>query len=92
MPEGAVAAKLLFTTAPVPYLQGAPEWTSYIYVDVHNDCPEITSPRSPIKLRLLQVDLAVKDSRVASNTAWVFGTSVPWADSPPMLDHAARKL
>jgi hypothetical protein len=79
MPEGTVAAKLLFTTAPVnevPYLQGAPEWTGYIYTDVHNDRPEVTSPRSLLKLRLLQIDLAVKDSRVASTTGWVFGTYV----------------
>ncbi|UGX94285.1 hypothetical protein G6321_00053630 [Bradyrhizobium barranii subsp. barranii] len=79
MPEGTVAAKLLFTTAPVnevPYLQGAPEWTGYIYRDVHNDRPQITFPRSPLKLRLLQVDLAVKDDRVANTTGWVFGTYV----------------
>lgn len=79
MPDGTVAAKLLFTTAPineVPYLQGAPEWTGYIYTDVHNDRPKITDPRSPIRMRLLQIDLAVKDNRVASTTGWVFGTYV----------------
>jgi len=79
MTEGTVAAKLLFTTAPVsevPYLEGSPEWTAYIYSDVNNPAPAPGSPRSVVKVRLLQVDIAVKDSRVADTTGWVFGTFV----------------
>jgi hypothetical protein len=79
MPEGAVAAKLLFTTAPVsevPYLVGAPEWSAYIYSDVNNPAPPPGSPRAVIKVRLLQIDVAVKDSRVGNTTGWVFGTFV----------------
>ena len=78
MPEGTVAAKLLFTTAPVsqvPYLQGAPAWTAYIPA---SPVPGVTPPpgRSAQQVRLLQIDVAVKDSRVASKTGWVFGTFV----------------
>ena len=79
MPEGTVAGKLLFTTAPVsdvPYLQGAPEWNAYVYSDLSNPTPPPGSPRSIVKVRLLQIDIAVKDSRVASTTGWVFGTFV----------------
>jgi hypothetical protein len=79
MPEGAVAAKLLFTTAPVaevPYLSGAPEWNAFVYSDVNNPTPASNSSRSVIALRLLQIDVAVKDSRVADTTGWVFGTFV----------------
>jgi hypothetical protein len=68
--EGSVASKLLFTTAPVsqvPYLHGAPEWVA----DIHRsqDPQEIEQTR----VRLLQIDLAVRDSR-SLNAAWVFGT------------------
>src|SRR5262249_4778841 len=54
MPEGTVAAKLLFTTAPiseVAYLAGAPEWNAYIYSDVNNPAPAPGSPRAVIKVR-----------------------------------------
>jgi hypothetical protein len=30
--------------------------------------------RSPIPVRLLQIDVAVKDNRAAGTTGWVFGT------------------
>lgn len=79
MPEGTIAAKLLFTTASVeevPYLQGAPTWNAFVYSNVHDDKPKMTSPRAVIWVRLLQIDVAVKDSRVAGKTGWVFGTFV----------------
>ena len=69
--NGAVAIKLLFTTAPVaqvPYLDGAPEWQGNIGRTV--------SQRSPQTLRLLQVDVAVRETRNSSRTGWVFGTFV----------------
>jgi hypothetical protein len=77
-PEGTVAFKLLFTdgsTDKVPFLKGSLEWTANIY------------PRNPLKLveseikrvnrtvRLLQIDIAVKDNR-AKSTGWVFGTFI----------------
>jgi hypothetical protein len=79
MPEGTVGAKLLFTTATVaevPYLNGAPEWDAYVYQDVHASAPKQTDPRAITKVRLLQIDIAVKDSRAGSTTGWVFGTFV----------------
>ncbi len=79
MPEGTVAAKLLFTTATVqqvPYLAGAPTWQAYVYANPNNGSPSPTSPRAVLPVRLLQIDIAVKDSRVASTTGWVFGTFV----------------
>lgn len=79
IPNGTVAAKLLFTTATaseVPYLVGAPEWNSYVYADVNDPTPAPNSPRAIMKVRLLQIDLAVKDPRVANTTGWVFGTFV----------------
>jgi hypothetical protein len=78
-PNGTVAAKLLFTTAPVtevPYLQGAPQWQAYVYPDPSELNPQATGPRAVLRLRLLQVDIAVKDERAADTTGWVFGTLV----------------
>lgn len=78
-PEGTVAAKLLFTTAPireVPYLSGAPEWTAYVYANPNNPRPNLGDPRVLTKLRLLQIDIAVKDSRASATSGWVFGTFV----------------
>jgi hypothetical protein len=68
-PEGTVACKLIFTTATtteVPYIQGAFEWTANIGA--------IGSPRTDRTVRLLQIDIAVKDHR--SPIGWVFGTFV----------------
>ena len=83
-PEGTVAAKLLFTTAPVsmvPYLAGSPEWNAYVYADPHIQSSEIPNDpakrmRAVLAVRLLQIDIAVKDSRFASTTGWVMGTFV----------------
>ena len=78
-PEGTVAAKLLFTTAPlgeVSWLAGAPEWDAYIFTDLNN--PGNIDPkarRAVQKVRLLQIDFAVKDKR-STATGWVFGTFV----------------
>jgi len=81
MPEGTVAAKLLFTTATeaeAPYLKGAPTWHAYIYANRHDR--DFLAPRGSRRVvrnvRLLQVDIAVRDSRVNSSTGWVFGTFV----------------
>ncbi len=79
MPDGTVAAKLLFTTAPVtevPYLAGAPVWNAFVYSDPNDPAPKATSPRAILQVRLLQIDVAVKDRRVAGTTGWAFGTFV----------------
>jgi len=76
-PEGTVVVKLLFTAASeaeVPYLKGTLEWDVNV-----NDLPRSDvdcrsdATRSVQKLRLLQMDLAVKDKR-APITGWVFAT------------------
>lgn len=90
MPEGTVAAKLLFTTASdaeVPYLAGSPTWPAYVYAQVNAQNPAPT--RAVVPVRLLQIDIAVKDHRAP--TGWVFGTFVygggpqgdPAAPCPP---------
>lgn len=68
-PEGSVSFKFLFTTATaadVPYLNGAPE----VVVATNRARPD-----QPMRMRLLQIDIAVKDSN-ASETGWVFGTFI----------------
>lgn len=68
-PDGTVAFKLLFTTATVaqvPYLANALEW------DVH--IARTGSTRTIQKVRLLQIDVAVRDNRADATTGWVFGT------------------
>ena len=78
-PDGTVATKLLFTTASeaeVPYLKGAPRWRAYVYADANEPDPTATSPRAVLELPLMQIDVAVKDRRVADTTGWVFGTFV----------------
>ena len=73
----AVSAKLLFTTATdsqVPYLAGSKKWDANINGKVGE------AARSVQSVRLIQVDLAVKDP--ASPTGWVFGTFIYDKDSP----------
>ncbi|GEC41658.1 hypothetical protein EME01_57300 [Sinorhizobium meliloti] len=69
-PDQTASFKLLFTNATkeqVPYLDGAPEVLAFIDKATGGG-------RGEQKLRLLQVDIAVKDPRSA--TKWVFGTFV----------------
>jgi hypothetical protein len=68
-PLHTVACKLIFTTAPleeVPYLEGSLEWEG----DINRS--SAAGPRP--KLRLLQLDVAVRDARANVTTGWVFGT------------------
>lgn len=68
-PLHTVSCKLIFTTTPlneVPYLEGSLEWEG----DLNRSSG--TGPRP--KLRLLQLDVAVRDSRANATTGWVFGT------------------
>lgn len=73
-PEGSYAIKLLFTSTPpsdVPYLTGSLEWRAAI-----GDKGVITP------MRLLQVDVAVKDSRASATSGWFFGTFIYDAATP----------
>jgi hypothetical protein len=78
-PEGTVTAKLLFTNASpqeVPYIANSFEWQANIHTAQRG-----TNDRSPATVRLLQVDIAVKDSR-ATNTDWVMMTFAYHQDAP----------
>lgn len=69
-PDGTVTVKLLFTTATVaevPYLANTFEWDAHV-------SPVGTDARTIQTVRLLQIDVAVRDSRANSTTGWVFGT------------------
>jgi len=73
-PEGSYAIKLLFTSATpaeVPYLAGSMEWRAAL-----GDKGIITT------MRLLQVDVAVKDGRASATSGWFFGTFIYDAATP----------
>lgn len=75
-PVGTVSFKLLFsgaTEAKVPYLKGAPTWKADINRDAKDQTQRVQS------LRLLQVDIAVRDPR-AGKSGWVFGTFIYASD------------
>ncbi|HEX7175026.1 MAG TPA: hypothetical protein VF240_07070 [Pyrinomonadaceae bacterium] len=88
-PDGTVGFKLLFTQAPatqVPYLANSFEWLTDI-----NQVSKTGKP--PVQMRLLQIDVAVRDTRANSTTGWVFGTftydaqepgSTPWQRLVPI--------
>jgi hypothetical protein len=78
--EGTVAIKLLFTQADtdsVPYLQDSLVWKAFIFntVPVRTQDINISDARKPQDVRLIQVDLAVRDNR-AGVSRWVFGTYI----------------
>jgi len=76
-PEGAMVAKLLFTTADtgdVPWVKDAYTWQANTYLDPAS-CDSLGCPRQLRDVHLYQIDFAIKDSR-ASETEWVFGTFV----------------
>jgi len=70
-PEGTVVVKVLFTQADeeqVPYLINPIVWEAYVQ-DIND-----LSKRKVQKLRLLQMDIMVKDQRAKATGGWVFGT------------------
>lgn len=76
-PEGTVAIKLLFTQADLDYLSNSVKWQADIY----------RGAMPPQTMRLLQIDVAVRDD--VSPTGWVFGTFMYHDDAPPFEYHAA---
>lgn len=69
--EGTVVAKVLFTQADeseVPFLHDALVWEAYV-----RD-PADRTKRKVQKLRLLQMDVMVRDNRARKTGGWVFGT------------------
>ncbi len=81
-PEGTVAVKVLFTQASankkVKFLRGSVPWEKE-----GRGC----KPSVPCieKLKLLQVDLAVRDDR--SPTGWVFGSFIYDKDAPKIFEY-----
>ena len=71
-PDGTVSCKLLLTTAnatEVPYLKNSFEWQADVSLAG-------STARSINTVRLLQLDIAVRDARADTTTGWVFGTFV----------------
>lgn len=97
-PDGAYIIKLLFTTAEeaqLPTLAGTLVWQGDIFVDRsprhRNQGPLERFRRAVQPLRLLQIDVAVRDDR--SLTGWLFGTftydgrrpgKTPWERMVPL--------
>jgi hypothetical protein len=79
-PEGTVSFKLLFTeadTLQVPYLANSKKWTANIFT------PEKAyEKRTNTAVRLLQLDIAVKDERATTTNGWVYGTFIYDASKP----------
>jgi hypothetical protein len=89
-PVGTVVAKLLFTTTPVseaPFLSNPVEWNAYVKykfsVPGANGMP-ITA-RHLTTVRLIQVDMMVRDERAKATGGWVFGT---WVYNGRQTGHA----
>ena len=81
-PRGSVSFKLIFseaTPSEVPFLKGSPVWKATVAkrLDLNKDPSRERVPRD---LRLIQVDLAVRDQRAESTTGWVFGTFIYHCD------------
>lgn len=73
-PAGSVVIKLLNTTATaedVPYLKGSTNWTADGHTQI-SPTEYATCERTPRKVHLVQMDLAVVDPR--SPTRWVYAT------------------
>ena len=99
-PAGTVVAKLVYTEATAtdwPRLVGAPEIEANIHTRGNaNDpaCPVAASAaRSPQRLRLIQIDLAIREPTATYKTGWVFASFVydgrkpgadPWAKLEPL--------
>jgi hypothetical protein len=89
MPEGTVVVKLLFNEASpteVPYLKRSPTLKANVAKrpagNAAGSCVDIgVTQRTPGNVRLVQLDIAVKDSR-APVTNWFFGTFVYRNEAP----------
>jgi len=98
MPNGAYVIKLLFSTvseSELPTVKGAFEWDADIFVHksprYRNEGPLSRYERKIGKVRLIQIDLQVRDDR--SLTGWLLGTygydgnakgDTPWKRMVPL--------
>jgi hypothetical protein len=72
-PNGTAVWKLLFTSATpdqLPFLAGAKEWSADILTDIASTDPD--PARAVSTVRLIQIDVAVRDDRLPNG--WAFGT------------------
>ncbi|MBP6012142.1 MAG: hypothetical protein KBA31_07940 [Alphaproteobacteria bacterium] len=102
-PPGTLAVKLVFTQATVTddsRLAGAPELLANIHAGGAGaacaravDARGKPAARAPQTLRLIQVDVAARETRASYKTGWVFGSfrfdgtkagNDPWAKLVPM--------
>ncbi|CAN5503776.1 hypothetical protein BH11ARM1_BH11ARM1_12350 [soil metagenome] len=82
--DGSVTFKTLHVDADaqeLPYLKDSPEYLAYIPSEPGGISPEgeVIPPsanRVYKKVRLLQIDIGVRDTRANDGTGWVFGTFV----------------
>ncbi len=77
-PVGTVVAKMLFTTATVsevPYLSNPVQWFGYVMTAPYAS-GKPPPPRLIQQLRLVQMDILVRDDRAKATGGWVFGTFV----------------
>jgi hypothetical protein len=80
---GTVVAKLLYTEATeadFPALAGAPTTEANIHtgpdLDDFGCVKSATNPRRPATLRLMQMDVAIRDERADVTTGWIYGTFI----------------
>jgi hypothetical protein len=81
-PEGTVVIKILNTTADaasVPYLKGSTDWQADAHIQ-YSPVTYSTCERRVRKVHLIQIDLAVVDSR--SPTRWVYSTLAYYGNLP----------
>ncbi len=91
MPPGSLVAKYIFVTGDdrqLPMLKGAPTWVVHINCSIERAGHKCLRP-----LRLIQIDIAVRDQQVKDTTAWVMTTFVydgdkhvadPWQKFTPV--------
>jgi hypothetical protein len=73
-PEGTVVVKIIFTEATpeeAPEMEGAFEWRANIHSTIDS-----MSPKTIMTVRLMQMDVAVKDASANDTIGWVFATFI----------------
>lgn len=91
MPPGTLVAKYIFVTGDdtqLPMLKGAPTWQAHVNCSIRRDGQKCLRP-----VRLIQIDIAVRDEQVRDTTSWVMTTFVydrnknaadPWQRFTPL--------
>ena len=80
LPPGSLVVKYVFVTGDdtqLPMLKGAPTWQAHINCTIRRDERRCIRP-----VRLIQMDIAVRDEQVKDTTSWVMTTLVYDRDAP----------